>query len=167
MESNNIIKFYNKLKIYLDTSVISYLEQNDAPEKMLETRQLWDLLKQGKYDIYVSDIVLEELSACAKEKQVLFGKYLGEIRFTVIETSEKTIELAEKIINFGVLKQKSYEDCQHIAAAILAGCDLITSWNFKHIVNVKTIKGIKIITTAEGYKDLMIYPPTALLEEDE
>ena len=37
----------------------------------------------------------------------------------------------------------------------------------KHIVNVKTIKGIKIITTAEGYKDLMIYPPTALLEEDE
>ena len=167
MVETNIIQFHNKLKVYLDTSVISYLDQTDAPEKMLETRQLWDLLKRGKYDVYISDIVLEELAACNEEKQILFGQHLQEIQYTVIDTSEKTIELAEKIINFGVLKQKSYEDCQHIAAAILAGCDLITSWNFKHIVNVRTIKGIKIITTAEGYKDLMIYPPTALLEEEE
>lgn len=167
MENSKVFYLHNKLKVYLDTSVISYLDQIDAPEKMLETRQLWNLLKQGKYDIYISDIVLEELAECNEDKQVLLGKYLQEIQYTLIETSEKTIDLAEKIINFGVLKQKSYEDCQHIAAAILAGCDLITSWNFKHIVNVKTIRGIKIITTAEGYKDLMIYPPTALLEEDE
>ena len=40
-------------------------------------------------------------------------------------------------------------------------------WNFKHIVNVKTIRGIKAITTYEGYKDLMIYPPAALLEEED
>lgn len=47
------------------------------------------------------------------------------------------------------------------------GCDVIISWNFKHIVNVKTVKGVKIIITMEGYKDLRIYPPSALLEEDE
>lgn len=61
-----------------------------------------------------------------------------------------------------------FDDCQHIAAAILAGCDIISSWNFKYIVNVKTARGVKTITTLEGYKDLMIYPPSALLvEEDE
>ena len=42
---------------------------------------------------------------------------------------------------------------------------LRVSWNFKHIVNVKTIRGIKVVTTMEGYKDILIYPPTALLEE--
>lgn len=52
-----------------------------------------------------------------------------------------------------------------IDAAILAGCDVIISWNFKHIVNVKTVKGVKVITTLEGYKDLLIYPPSVLLEE--
>jgi len=46
------------------------------------------------------------------------------------------------------------------------GCDIIVSWNFKHIVNVKTMRGIKVVTTMEGYKDLLIYPPSALLEED-
>ena len=54
---------------------------------------------------------------------------------------------------------------EHIAAAILSNCDIIVSWNFKHIVNVKTIRGIKVVTTMEGYKDILIYPPTALLEE--
>lgn len=31
----------NKLKIYLDTSVISYLDQQDSPEQMGETRNIW------------------------------------------------------------------------------------------------------------------------------
>lgn len=29
----------------------------------------------------------------------------------------------------------------------------------------KTVKGVKVITTLEGYKDLLIYPPSVLLEE--
>ena len=41
------------------------------------------------------------------------------------------------------------------------------SGNFKHIVNVKTARGVKTITTLEGYKDMLIYPPSALIEEDE
>lgn len=31
-----------KLKIYLDTSVISHLMQEDVPEKMADTLKLWD-----------------------------------------------------------------------------------------------------------------------------
>ena len=31
----------NKTKVYLDTSVISYLEQTDAPEQMQITRNVW------------------------------------------------------------------------------------------------------------------------------
>lgn len=92
---------------------------------------------------------------------------MNEIEYTVVETDENTVELAEKFIDFGILRQKSFDDCQHIAAAILAGCDIIISWNFKHIVNVKTVRGVKVITTLEGYKDLMIYPPSVLLESED
>jgi predicted nucleic acid-binding protein len=154
-----------KLKVYLDTSVLSYLYQLDALEKMQETLDLWELFKADVYDVYISDIVLRELDGCNEEKLNILLDYLEQIHYTVIETSEDTVELAEKFIDFGILKQKSFDDCQHIAAAILAGCDIITSWNFKHIVNVRTVKGVKVITTLEGYKDLLIYPPTVLLEE--
>ena len=47
-------KIFNKIKVYLDTSVISYLEQSDAPEQMRITREIWETLKSGRYDIYIS-----------------------------------------------------------------------------------------------------------------
>ena len=94
-------------------------------------------------------------------------EYLDQIAYNIIETNTDTINLAEKIIDFGILKQNSFDDCQHIATALMAGCDIIISWNFKHIVNVKTVRGVKVITTLEGYKDLLIYPPSVLLEKDD
>ena len=34
-----------KLKVYLDTSVISHLAQEDVPEKMTDTLKLWECLR--------------------------------------------------------------------------------------------------------------------------
>lgn len=155
----------SKLKVYLDTSVISYLEQKDAPEKMAETIQLWKMFEKGEYEVYISDIVINEINKCNEEKRKLLLKHLRSIDYNIIETNHNVIELAKKIVQFGVLKAKSIEDCQHIAAAIVSGCDAITSWNFKHIANVKTIRGIRAITALEGYKELLIYPPSVFLEE--
>lgn len=156
-----------KLKVYLDTSVVSYLYQSDAPEKMQNTLDLWKLFKNKVYEVYISDIVIREISGCNEEKLKILLDYLEQIDYNIIETDKNTIELAGKFIDFGILKQKSFDDCQHIAAAILAGCDIITSWNFKHIVNVKTVRGVKVITTLEGYKDLLIYPPSGLIESED
>ena len=157
-----------KQKIYLDTSVVSYLHQEDAPEKMKDTLKLWEILKKGRYEVCISNIVMNEIQECGEEKLHRLLDYLNQIDYTMVKADEDTVELAGKFIDFGILRQKSFDDCQHIAAAILAGCDIISSWNFKHIVNVKTARGVKTITTLEGYKDLMIYPPSALLvEEDE
>lgn len=144
-----------KIRVYLDTSVVSYLDQQDAPEKMSETKEVWDKIKEGNYEVFISTLVIDELQKCQEPKRT----------YLLNQLNEGTVRLAEKFIDFGVLKKKSFEDCQHIAAAILSNCDIIVSWNFKHIVNVKTIRGIKVVTTMEGYKDILIYPPTALLEE--
>lgn len=155
------------MKVYLDTSVISYLDQKDALERMKETQDMWEFFKKGQYEVYISDVVVYEIKKCSMEKREILLDYLDQIVYNIIETDENTVSLAEKFIDFGVLKRKSYDDCRHIAAAVLAGCDIIISWNFKHIVNVKTIEGVKAVTTYEGYKDLMIYPPSALLREEE
>ena len=157
-----------KIKVYLDTSVISYLDQQDAPEQMKETREVWERIKAGQYEVFISDVVLRELADCKEEaKRDLLIGHLAEIKYNLIAVDDDIAKLAEKTVTKGVLKQKNIDDCQHIAAAILSDCDIIVSWSFKHIVNVKTIRGIKVITTVEGYKDLLIYQPTALLNEEE
>jgi len=40
-----------KLKVYLDTSIVSCLDQQDAPDKMNETLRLWELFRQEKFDV--------------------------------------------------------------------------------------------------------------------
>lgn len=57
--------------------------------------------------------------------------------------------------------------CEDIAAAVIYGCDCIISWNFKHIVNIKTIRGVRAITNLKGYKPIEIVNPSVLLESEE
>jgi predicted nucleic acid-binding protein len=155
-----------KLKIYLDTSIISYLDQQDAPEKMAETHKLWNKIKTGVFDVVISSVTTRELDDCDEEKQNTLYDYLAEISFDTVAVNEKIMEIAGQIVDFDILKRKSFDDCQHIAAAIISECDIIVSWNFKHLVNVDTVRGVKAITAMGGYKDILIYPPTILLEGD-
>lgn len=152
-----------KLRVYLDTSVISHLLQEDVPEKMADTRQLWEMFRNGKYDVYLSTVTLEELKGCSEPKQSELFDYLGLIDYTLVQIDDNVSDISQQIIEMGILTKKSYDDCQHIGAAIVSECDCIISWNFKHIVNIKTIKGVRAITHLESYKDIDIMNPSVLL----
>lgn len=156
-----------KLKVYLDTSVISHLLQDDVPEKMADTRQLWEMFCAGKYDVYLSTVTLEELKGCSEPKQSQLFDYLGQIDYTLVQINDNVAEVAKQIIEMGILTKKSYDDCQHIGSAIVSECDCIISWNFKHIVNIKTIRGIRAITNLKGHKPIEILNPSVLLESEE
>jgi predicted nucleic acid-binding protein len=152
-----------KLKVYLDTSVISYMQQDDAPERMKDTMALWEQFEQGIYDIYLSQVTLDELGECPEPKRTKLYKYLSKINYTKLEVTEEVIAVANRIVDMGILSPKSIDDCQHIATAVVHECDCIISWNFKHIVNIKTIRGIRAITDLEGYKEIDIMNPSVLL----
>ena len=156
-----------KLKVYLDTSVISHLLQEDVPEKMADTRKLWEMFKAGKYDVYLSTVTLREIQKCSEPKKTQLIDRLNEIQFTTLDITDDIVAMAEKIIDMGILTQRSFDDCQHIGAAVINECDCIISWNYKHIVNVKTIRGVRAITNLEGYKTIEIWNPSVLLESGE
>ncbi len=156
-----------KLKVYLDTSVISHLLQEDVPEKMADTQKLWQMFREGKYEAYLSTVTLRELQNCPEPKRSRLVDYLNQINFKTVDITDDALMVAEKLIEIGILSRKSFDDCQHIAAAVVNQCDCIVSWNFKHIVNVKTIRGVRAITSLEGYKAIEIWNPSVLLESGE
>ena len=153
-----------KLKVYLDTSVISYLMQTDAPERMVKTLQLWEKFKKGAFDVCLSQVTLTEISKCDLVKFNFLLEKLAEIEYITYELNDEVYKLANEVIEKGILTEKSFDDCTHIAAAIVNNCDVIISWNFKHMVNIKTIKGIRIITNLKGYNSIEIMTPEILLE---
>ena len=69
-----------KKKIYLDTSVVSHLRQENAPERMAETLEFWKVLKMGIYDAHISDVVVGELSKCPEPKRTELFTLLSEYR---------------------------------------------------------------------------------------
>ncbi len=156
-----------KLKVYLDTSVVSYLQQEDAPEKTGITLNLWEKFKTGIYDIFISQMLIVEVNNCDEPKRTFLLRKLNEIIYNNLQLKSSTYGLANEIIKLGILTQKSIEDCQHIAVAIENDCDVIISWNFKHMVNIKTVKGIRAITNLKGYKAIEIMTPETLLEMEE
>ena len=155
-----------KIKIFLDTSVVSHLDHKDTPEKMEQTHELWEILKRNKYNVVIGQTVIEELEECKEPKKGLLYDYLADINYDYIENTDEIYKLAQEIVDFGILKKKNFDDCLNIATAILTDCNIIVSWNYKHMVNVETINGIRTITLAKRYNTIDIYPPNLLLEGD-
>jgi hypothetical protein len=44
-----------------------------------------------------------------------------------LRESDEVTELADRYIESGVLKEKDYDDCLHIAYAVVNDCDVILS----------------------------------------
>jgi predicted nucleic acid-binding protein len=156
-----------RVKLFLDTSFLSHLDAPDTPDKMNETHKLWNEVKLGLYDAVISDIVIEEISRCAEPKLSVILDYLSEIEYQRVDANDEIEKIATQIISLGILKEKSRDDCMHIGAAVASGCDYIVSWNFKHLVNVKTIKGVRAITNLLGYNNIDIVQPTMLVEKED
>ena len=152
-----------KPKIYLDTSVIGNLDAPDKPDTMQETLVLWDKIISGAFDVHFSDVTIEELERCAEPKKSRLYNFLKDIEITRIEETEEAITLTQKYMEYGVLKEKSRDDCRHIALATISECDYIISWNFRHFVNVKTIDKVQAVNKLLGYREIKIVPPPMIL----
>lgn len=156
-----------KLKLYLDTSVISYLKQDDSPTRTAETRQFWNMLEDGVFDVCLSQVTLDEIAKCHEPKRSLMYGYLANVDFSIVSENVAQETFAQKIIDAGLLKERDHADCMHIAAAVEANCDCVVSWNFKHLVNIKTIQGVREISIAEGEKIIDIVSPVIFLNYEE
>lgn len=153
-----------KLKIYLDTSIISHLQQEDLPEKMWEARELWKQFKVRKdVEIVISSLVLTELSRCNTQKLSYLLHELSQLHYTEVQVADEERELANIYLQNGVLKEKSIDDLTHIATAALNDCHYIISWNFKHFVNPKTINAVNAINLTLLLPQVNIFSPTMML----
>ena len=152
-----------RLRIYLETSVISHLDAPDRPEWMQDTLRLWDLIKTGEYEVCLSPAVMAEIDRCEEPKHSTLVERLGEILYTELVETEEVLALAAQYLKAGIMPKRSNRDRQHVAYAVVNHCDIIVSWNFSHIVNHKTISGVKGVNALAGYKEMLIYSPTILV----
>ncbi len=153
-----------KLRIYIETSVISHLDAPDRQDRMGATWLLWKEILAGKYEVIVGDPVMTELEKCHEPKRSFMLDELNGVTYDVVMETEESRQLAAEYINFGGLPGKSATDAMHIALATLARCDVILSWNFSHIVNLKAMTVVESVNAQKKLNSIHIFSPTFFLE---
>jgi predicted nucleic acid-binding protein len=155
-----------KLKIYLDTSVVSHLDAPDAPDKMADTKLVWNDFCAGLYDVVLSQTVLDEIYDCEEPKLTSLITELAKIPYERVLNSGEAGRLRDLYLEYGGLPPKSKLDALHLALASVNGCDVVLSWNFKHIVNLRAMTAVDAVNTLQGYKQVRLLSPTMLLKEE-
>ena len=149
-----------KIKIYLDTSVISALFDDRNPERQDLTKIFFEKLHQ--FDVYISDIVQTEINKIKSEE--LKQRIKSVIKnYKILFLNEEITQLADEYVKNNAIPANYKEDSLHIAYATLNDIDYLLSWNFRHIVNLKTKQIINIINLRLSYPELKIITPAELL----
>jgi predicted nucleic acid-binding protein len=147
-------------RIYLDTSVFGgYFD----PEFEFWTKILFNKIIKGEIIMLYSQMTEIELAGAPLHIKDLIIKIADE-HIEFLSITDEATQLAEHYIRENVVGKTSRADCLHIAIATLNNADILTSWNFKHIVNISRIRGYNSVNYKLGHKLLEIRTPRELLE---
>jgi hypothetical protein len=96
------------------------------------TRDWWDH-RRSRFDLFISQVVLDEASAgdphaVARRLDVLRG-------IPLVSARADADELVEELTRLLSLPKKATADAVHIALAVMNGMDYLLTWNCTHIAN--------------------------------
>ena len=157
-----------KPRIYVETSVWSYAFADDAPESRLATLAFFDFARSGKYDLFLSEVVLAEIGRATQELAKSLRELIQDIRPAQLELDRESDQLAQVFLESGAVPPSKVEDAQHVAVAVVNELDMLVSWNYRHLVNVRRREAFQHISAMRGYyKPLHIVTPQEIGDADE
>ena len=150
------------IKVYADTSVFGGVFDSEFSEA---SQLFFDLVRNNKFTLAISPVVEAEITKAPRKIQDLFREML--IFAKQIPVTQEVIDLQQSYIAERILTNKWIDDALHVALATVGNCDVIVSWNFKHIVNYKKIPLFNAVNILNGYEKLDIYSPLEIVNDED
>jgi predicted nucleic acid-binding protein len=156
-----------KPKLYLETSVWNFCFAEDAADKQVATLQFFEQIKQGAYNIFISDMVVTEVTRAAAKKRELLFHLMTEYHPQKLAIGDAVLELADQYLTQGVLPKGASADATHAAVATVYELDALISWNLRHLANFNKMAKINGVNSLAGYaKKLELITPLEVLNND-
>lgn len=152
----------HRIRVYVDTSVFGGTQDD---EFVVASTRFFDQVRLGVYVVLLSDETQRELTGSPAAVQSVWLD-LPPASVELIGLDEEARSLADDYVSAGVLGGASIADALHVAAATVAGADLILSWNFSHIVNYNRIRGFNSVNVRMGYRAMTILSPREVGDEE-
>jgi hypothetical protein len=120
----------------------------------------WWLSQRNNYDLFVSALVIQEISKGDPEAAERRLNAVADI--PLLGASQDTLLLAEALLVGAAVPKTSEEDALHISIAAASGIDFLLTWNFKHINNAHTKAAISAVIEAYGFACPILCSPEEL-----
>jgi hypothetical protein len=157
-----------KQKIYLETTMFNFPFVPDKPgyaELKADTKNVFSLIKESRYEPYTSVYALEELKDTEQaERRKNMLNLIDEYEITVLPADDRAEQLAALYIAEGAVPPGYPEDATHIAMTTLYELDFIVSLNFEHIARAWTLHKVDMVNIREGLKRIGIYRPAEAIK---
>ena len=149
-----------KMRVYLDTSVISALFDERNPERKTLTEAFFKEI--GNLESFISEITIAEIE---RTPDVGLRRKMKETvsQLSVLPLTDDVEWLASQYVRYGAIPEGYSEDAYHIAIAVINDIDYLLSWNFKHIVKKKTRDIVRMVNTLNNFRQLEIMAPAEVL----
>ncbi len=156
-----------KQKVYIETSVISYLTSRPSRDLIVAGHQRltqdWWERRSGDFHLVASELVLQEAAAGDEDAAGARLKVLNDLELLAV--SKEAMDLAAALVEPGPLPKNAAEDALHIAISVTNGVDYLLTWNCRHLANAAMRSSIESLCRENGYEPAIICTPEELLEE--
>jgi predicted nucleic acid-binding protein len=149
-------------RVYVDTSVFGGVFDDEFRRA---SQDFFDQIKLGQFALVTSAVVQEELVPAPQEVKDFFDTLLPYA--DIVQVSEPALKLRQAYLNAEIVSAKYSNDALHVALATVAGCVVIVSWNFRHIVHADKIPLYNAINILQGYNQIAIYSPWEVMKYED
>jgi hypothetical protein len=109
-------------------------------------------VKQKVFDVFISDVVIEEIEKTKDiDKKGALLDVVSQYDISILPITDEALELSRKYIERGIIPEKKIDDARHLAIATINECDVLVSWNFRHLANINKEKQVLALNIQEGY----------------
>ncbi len=149
-----------KVRLYLDTSVPSAHFDFRAPDRQRLTQEFWRE-RLSDFDAVISTVVLKEIhdNPDSETRQQVADLVRS---LELLRLSEEAAALAQGYMQHGIFPEHYESDALHVAIAVVNGIGYLASWNFKHLVRVRTRREVNLVNALRGYQPIEIVAPPEL-----
>ena len=153
-------------KVYLETTIPSYLAANASRDLVIAAHQQitqdWWQTAHGRFELYISEAVLEEVRAGdpeAVEKRLRLIESLP-----VLALNEDVRALTRHYDKALGLSGKARADIPHLAYAVSYRMDYLVTWNCSHLANGEMIQRLLKANAELKCPTPLIVTPEEILE---
>ena len=156
-----------KPKVYIETSVLSYLAARPSRDAIVYGQQQltmtwWESHRQ-KFVLLVSEVVIDEAAGGDKSAAKRRLELLTDA--AVLDFNIAAVALAEKLLAKQLVPKRAARDAAHIAIAAVHDVDYLLTWNFKHIGNPMLRERINAVIREAEFRPSVICSPGELSGE--